>query len=322
LELYGEWANDELELLEKIIQPSIFVLDIGAFIGIHSLAFAKFVVQAGQVHSFEPRKEIFDILSENVAINDYKNITVHNKGLAASEQIIELKYLDINDAANLGGLSLQTDGAFNNEQGYQINISAIDNLSIGKIDYIKLDVEGMERSVLDGAIKTISSSRTIVFCECNSLISGYEVLSFCQSLDYCVFGFLSAAYNSGNFNEVSENIFGEAKELALLMVPPEKSANIIDSTAGACLISIKNLEDLVLPLLHKPQYAVEVLVNTAGADRMGVEFPSPAMDHLRWEVLDSEKRISILSEEIENIYSSTSWKITKPLRGVRRLMSR
>ena len=65
LALYGEWAMDELDLMAQIITPGMCVLDVGAFIGTHTLAFSEFVGPMGKVYSFEPRKDIYAILSEN-----------------------------------------------------------------------------------------------------------------------------------------------------------------------------------------------------------------------------------------------------------------
>jgi len=164
---------------------------------------------------------------------------------------------------------------------------------IEKIDVIKLDVEGMERSVLEGAVETISRDRPIVFCECNSLSAGFEILEFCKARQYDTYGFLASAYNPSNFNRVKRKLFGDAKELALLLVPRERTARTLEAIVGVPLLPIHNLEDLVLPLLHKPQYAREVLAKTAPYSLLGINFPSPAIDEL---------------------HHSTSWRMTAPLR--------
>ena len=87
LTLYGEWAMDELSLLSQIISPGMCVLDVGAFIGTHSLAFSKFVGHTGQVYSFEPRKEIYAVLLENLSLNGCDNVTALNMGLDKEKKI-------------------------------------------------------------------------------------------------------------------------------------------------------------------------------------------------------------------------------------------
>ena len=181
LTLYGEWAMDELSLLSQIISPSMCVLDVGAFIGTHSLAFSKFVESTGQVYSFEPRKEIYAVLSENLSLNGCDNVTALNMGLDREQKTLDLQSMDVNELVNFGGLALDSDYCTADSVTYQIDISTIDSLGIKKIDIIKIDVEGMEGDVLNGAIETIARDRPIIFCECNSLNSGDEVLIFCQT---------------------------------------------------------------------------------------------------------------------------------------------
>jgi FkbM family methyltransferase len=299
LALYGEWAMDEINLLAQLITPSMCVLDVGAFIGSHTLAFSKLVGRDGKVYSFEPRKEIYDILSKNLSINDLHNVTPLNIGLAEKEQFLNLRSLDINQAINFGGLALDANDNSQSSNTYQVSVSTIDGLNTEKIDMIKLDVEGMERRVLDGAIKTILRDRPIIFCECNSLNSGSEVLEFCQTTNYRTYGFLASAYNPNNFNSIKENIFGAANELALLLIPREKTAEIQGKITSAKLLPIWSPEDLVLPLLHKPQYPYEVLAKTSSYPLLGIDFPSPVLaerdaqiDRLSQALTDSDELIA------------------------------
>jgi FkbM family methyltransferase len=337
LTLYGEWAVSELDLLAQIISPTMSVLDVGAFIGTHSLAFSEFVGESGKVYSFEPRKEIYAVLSENLAINACNNVTAFNIGLDKEQKTLELPSIDVNELVNFGGLALNSDFHAADSVNYQIDIATIDSLALGKIDVIKLDVEGMEVDVLNGATETITRDRPIVFCECNSLNAGLDVLLFCQARQYNTYGFLAEAFNPDNFNAVTENIFQDAKELALLLIPQEKTAEILGKLTDFALLPINSIEDLVLPLLHKPQYSYEVLANTASASGLGIHFPSPiqekfnqlideqqqAMAVLSLTIAERESDImtlkqwhSELSKEIEALCASTSWKITKPLRSL------
>lgn len=351
LAVYGEWAMDELNLLSQLILPGMCVLDIGAFIGTHTLAFSEFVGKSGKVYSFEPRKEIHAILAENISLNNLKNITSFNMGLAEKEDILTMQSLNINEDINFGGLSLDSNNLIETANNYEVGISTIDNYNFEKVDVIKLDVEGMERKVLDGGIKTILRNSPIIFCECNSLLAGNEILEFCESTNYAVYGLLTSAYNANNFNSIKDNFFGVAKELALILIPRDKSIEMVRNFTDVSLQPIHNLEDFVLPLLFKPQYPYEVLVNTASYASLGINFPSPALKErdeqisilnqsvdeqisiLSHSVKERDEQISILSHSlkerdeqiahfnmgIQKIYLSTSWLITKPLRWLKRI---
>lgn len=306
LALYGEWAEDELTLLKQIISVGSWVLDVGAFIGTHTVAFSQFVGPAGRIYSFEPRREIYTLLLENISINNCKNVTALNLGLAESRQALRLSLMNVNGVANFGGRALDEYDSSDSE-AYEIQISTIDDLDIERIDFIKIDVEGMERRVLDGSVKSISRHRPVIFCECNSLDAGKDLLEFCHQEQYKAYAFLASAFNASNFNGIEENIFGASKELALLMVPMDKLKYTLDKITLDRLLTVNTLEDMVLPLLHKPQYAYEVLANTAGSISLGINFPSPAVDRYVEEVI-------ALKYEIARIKATISWKITKPLR--------
>lgn len=353
LSLYGEWAGDELYFLHKLVKPGMHVLDIGAFIGTHTLAFARFVGESGQVYSFEPRKEIYQVLCSNIDANEIKHVQAFNMGLAEVVGSIALESIDITESVNFGGLSIDNfvPKAINNI--YEVHISTVDTLDVPVVDFMKLDVEGMERRVLEGSVQVIAKDQPLIFCECNSMASGYEIFQFCQPLNYRVFGLLSDAYNPDNFNGVADNIFGDAKEVSLLLVPASKVQELELENSFEGLFELKGLEDFVLPLLHKPQYADEVLANTSPASKLTLYFPSPLVhrenqkhyeaqktneaaltekiseiSHLESQFAELHKRIGELSSDVEvrqqeiyslhtdiqKLVSSTSWRITKPLR--------
>lgn len=324
LSVYGEWAMDELNLLSQLILPGMRVLDVGAYIGTHTLAFSQFVGSNGRVYAFEPRREIHEILSENILLNNLENVVTLNVGVGEENQDLSLRSLDINQAANFGGLNLQLKDNLSDSESYEIKILKIDSLEIGKIDVIKVDVEGMETLVLRGSMETVHRDRPIFFSECNSLQSGDDMLEFCKETQYEAYGHLATAYNANNFNASLDNIFSIAKEFALILIPNERVNQVTSSISGVTLLPIKNLDDLVLPLLHKPQYAYEVLAHTASYRSLGIDFPSPAMfkGDLRDEkIAQLEQSLTSRDDLIQNLMNSKSWIITKPLRTISGVLS-
>jgi FkbM family methyltransferase len=311
LTMYGEWAMDELNLLSKLIAPGMCVLDVGAYIGTHTLAFAKLVGLNGKVYSFEPRKEIHAILANNVATNTGLNVFTLNAGMAEKEQTIFLDSIDMTDKRNFGGLALDINENSPKSSAYEVKLLTIDSLEIGKIDLIKLDVEGMERRVLDGAVNTVLRDRPIISCECNSLDAGNKLLDFCSAVSYDVRGFLASAYNKDNFNSVTEDIFEGAKELTLLLIPKERTANIKKDLFECNLIAVTNIEDLVLPLIHKPQYAYEVLLHTASCKALGMEFPSPLVTQRDSEIARLRQEMFVRNDQYETIIRANLCHIQK-----------
>jgi FkbM family methyltransferase len=281
---YGEWAQQELDLIGSLVSPGDWIVDGGAYIGTHTLAFSRFVGPAGQVVSFEPRREVFRLLQANVEeINQLDNVRLLNCALSDRQGSLELRPLvSDEERANPGGQSV-TDMP-DSASTYSVKVVALDELDLARLDFLKLDVEGAEASVLTGARETISRHKPFVFVELNAVGPGAEVLAAMQSHDgYKAFGSISAAFNPNNYNSSKENIFSEAVETALLFVPEAKLDSVGALAASFRLAPIDSIDELTLILLHKPQYPSEVLKNTAAGQHLGLEYPSPLAQRLRRE---------------------------------------
>lgn len=324
LALYGEWAEEEIQLLSQLILPGMCVLDVGAFIGTHTLAFSRFVGPEGHVFAFEPRLESYTLLHENISINACTNVTALRMGLSDQNSEIEVSPMELQSAANLGSLSLDEAAADNGHRGGTVQVTRMDDANICLPDFIKIDVEGMEARVLRGADRILADNRPVVFCECNSLTDGNEVLICCRDYNYEVYASLTSAYNPRNYNESEENVFGEAAELGLLLLPRERVKSILEQISGYVLAPVHTLEDLALALLHKPQYPYEVLAYSKASASLGLEYPSPGNAEitktLEQTLLARDEDIHRLNQQISEIYSSTSWRLTGPVRFLGKLV--
>lgn len=288
LELYGEWAQPELEVLEQLVGPGATVLDIGAFLGTHTLAFARMVGPHGKVHSFEPRQAVRDVLQANVARNDLEQVEIHACALGLRESKLAVPSVEVDvgadKALNFGGLALTGVSVDQAMSAEAILIRPLDAFSFERLDLVKIDAEGMEADVILGGGRTFARHRPIVFAECNDLEKGGEALRALRAMGYSVYGVLSPAYNPHNFRGNTENIFGEASEASLLAVSPEQlSSNAVKRlTSGLPLID--SVDALALLMLHKSQYPTEVLANSSASAVLDLNFVSPLSRTLQEKV--------------------------------------
>lgn len=159
-DLYGEFSEIECQTFAKLIKPGQTVYDIGANIGAHTLAFARLVGAGGLVAAFEPQRVVFQILCANVALNGLSRVwtvwAACGRGLGEAK-VPSLDYRQIN---NVGGLSL-----VGVPEGESVPTMPIDEVVAPSCHFIKIDVEGMEVEVLEGAAKTIERSRPIMLVE-------------------------------------------------------------------------------------------------------------------------------------------------------------
>jgi FkbM family methyltransferase len=270
LSLYGEWAKKEIDFICSFIEPNACVIDAGSFIGTHALAFAKATGSSGQVFAFEPQPDYFEVLQQNLSLNNVEQVKAICAGLADSVRSHVSSRPDLSKLGSFGGLSLR-----NNQDADQITLSlvTIDSLKLPRCDLIKIDVEGMEVEVVRGAVLTLKAYNPLVYAECNSADDGWPVVLQMRSLGYLCFLHSETSFNADNLKKNTENIFGDARELGLLFVHEKDAKNL--SRLSLCLVDIirvESLDDLVSGLLKKPQYKSEVLSKTSGCSLWGQDY--------------------------------------------------
>src|SRR5215212_495260 len=84
LRLYGEWSEHELCCLRRFVHPGTTVIDVGAHIGTHTLAFAKWVLD-GKVIAVEPQTSVMCLLQVNCLLNGITNVEIVNAACAGKQ---------------------------------------------------------------------------------------------------------------------------------------------------------------------------------------------------------------------------------------------
>jgi protein O-GlcNAc transferase len=183
----------EIDLLEyshhimKSFNPSnSLAIDVGANIGNHSIYFQSFL--ASYIIAVEPNSEILPILKRNLSRN-IKNYTIHEKGLGeffgkgsivyppGSENNIGMAKIELSG----GNIDIVTlDSLIENWQ----DINGVEAI----ISLIKVDVEGMELSVLKGAKDTISRHRPHLLLEAATPSNFLELKHYLEPLGYLPLG--------------------------------------------------------------------------------------------------------------------------------------
>jgi FkbM family methyltransferase len=154
------WANHEFR--------DLVVYDIGAFHGLLTLFFSQ---RARQVISYEPNSRNYARFMENLKINGTKNVTVRKVGLGARSEAATM----VASALMPGGASIErntVDGLMHSGGPVlteQISITTLDDdiqqMSLPPPQFVKIDVEGGEKAVLEGARRTLLSHRPQLFLE-------------------------------------------------------------------------------------------------------------------------------------------------------------
>lgn len=252
LRTYGEWSEREIALHRHFIEPGAVVLDIGAYIGTHTLAYARAVGPGGCVHAFEPQPLAQQALARMRAENMLTQVQLHDQPVASTTARFARR-----DAQgdNAGGFALQPVGA--DAAGEVVHGLPLDALELTRCDFIKIDVEGMEAEVLATGRQLLAQCQPVIACECNFLNAGMQVLAWAQSHGYRAYGVSLPAFNPGNFNGRRENLFGDAAEVTLMLVPARRE-DLQQRMLSLGLAPVRHLDELALLMVRKPQYAAEV----------------------------------------------------------------
>jgi FkbM family methyltransferase len=154
----GDFEAEERDFLNAFLRPGDTFVDIGANLGLFSLIAALLVGPQGRVHGFEPCSKTYERLRQNVALNRFQNITVHDLALSDTAGPREMVMaVDGMDAWNslappyMGGnytsetITTETWDAFAETHGLATGVALM-----------KIDVEGWEGPVLAGARRMLS----------------------------------------------------------------------------------------------------------------------------------------------------------------------
>jgi FkbM family methyltransferase len=195
LDQYGEWCEYEIDLLRQFIKPGDRVIDVGANIGTHTIAFANIVGPTGKVIAFEPQPELFGLLVTNVTLNCLTNVRAEQCVIGESSGSVEISALPPPDTSfNFGAQPL----GLNTPKKYAVQAMTIDlrRLSPGPA-LIKIDAEGMEAEIIRGAANTILQYKPVLYVENNGDDSAalYDVLGKIGYVGYWSIGPYFSPYN-------------------------------------------------------------------------------------------------------------------------------
>lgn len=146
-------------------QPSDVIVDVGANIGIHTIWLAKKVGPSGLILAIEPERNNYAILETNRRINHLANVIPIRVSLSSHDGIGRLS---IPKPTSMGQVRTSESTSFSNLPPVDVRLQTLDNLisSQGvKVFAIKIDVEGTELSVLQGANDTIRTFRPRLLIE-------------------------------------------------------------------------------------------------------------------------------------------------------------
>lgn len=157
----GRFEREELDALAKHVFPKLpamdVCLDIGANIGNHALFFSD---HFQQVHAFEPHPRLYPLLDYNAAMAN--NVTTYPFGCSSEDGTFHA-------AAVEGNIGMTSVGRTDGNASIELPLKRLDNVdkikALPRIDFMKIDVEGHEAAVFEGAAELLKKHRPVVALE-------------------------------------------------------------------------------------------------------------------------------------------------------------
>ncbi len=181
----------------------------------------QLVGQEGKVIAFEPQRLCFQLLNGNVVINNLTNVYTYQKCVGESEGRVMVPELTPDEVHNWGGVSLENT---NTHGGEMVERITLDSLDLTKCKLLKLDVEGMELQVLEGAAKLLDKCQPLIYTEVDRVDKKAAVTNFLRARGYKIYEHNPPLYSDNNYFHNPNNEFmvqgAQIVSFNALCVPP------------------------------------------------------------------------------------------------------
>ncbi len=161
-EMLVSWYEpDAVAVIDSLVQEGDVCLDLGANVGALTMAIARRVGQSGKVYAFEPGPVTYPRLVHNLEMNPSIRQRVVPLQLGVADRAGVLYWQEEED--NRGNASLL------GMRGSRVDVVSVDEhfdrTALARLDFVKIDVEGMEHEVLVGGRRTLERHRPVIYLE-------------------------------------------------------------------------------------------------------------------------------------------------------------
>lgn len=164
------------EALRRHAGPGSVVWDVGANVGFFSLLAARL---GARVHAFEPLPASAAALRGHVAANGYgERVTVHERAVAARSRRAPFLVVDEASWSHLADRGPHPRA----RDRIEVEVVALDDLALPRPDVVKIDVEGSEVAVLEGARRTLAEHAPVLLIELHA--TNDELCDLLEPLGY------------------------------------------------------------------------------------------------------------------------------------------
>ncbi len=177
----GAFCPDEVDLALKLLDlrrdshgDGVVAIDCGANIGVHAIDWGRRMSDWGRVIAIEAQERIYYALAGNIAINNCFNVSAIHAAATDTDGIMRIPTPNYLERASFGSLELKPLAHpefigqtidYRDDVMTPVRAMRLDSLNLGRLDLIKIDVEGMEIDVLRGGAEALQKLKPIMLIE-------------------------------------------------------------------------------------------------------------------------------------------------------------
>ncbi len=166
LYVFGDYELPTIRFLRSVLRPSAVCLDVGAQMGYLTLAMATAADRSTIVHSFEPEGNNAKRFRENIQLNGLTNVTLHQTAVSTVDGALKLYLSNDRNAGTHSTVYIESNVSTEFVEIPSVRLDTFANSqNLSSIDMIKIDVEGAEIDVINGAIGVLAHHKPIVITE-------------------------------------------------------------------------------------------------------------------------------------------------------------
>ncbi len=183
-----KWENEVLALWQREVTKGGIVIDVGAYLGVYSILAAKH--GAERVIAVEPNSYSFEQLNRNVMLNSvFDSVELHQVAVGASEGIVSMitpRNRPFSSAAQVKNspTNRKLDSWTHVERVRMVSLDSLLLESVKEVSVIKIDAEGYEQYVLEGAVQILRQSMPSIIIEILALSQKNEIDNFLSHFGY------------------------------------------------------------------------------------------------------------------------------------------
>jgi FkbM family methyltransferase len=232
--MHGSFEDAETRFVQNFLRTGMTVVDVGAHHGLYTLLASRGVGRRGKVIAFEPSPRERRRLLRHIRVNACSNVAV--EACALGDEVGEANLFVVGGWSDWCN-SLRPPAVTERTETIRVRVERLDDVlwrqQVDAVDFIKLDAEGAELSVLQGARELLrGASRPVILAEVQDLRTqpwGYrarDIVQFLVRENYCWF----AVTANGSLRPAATDM--DTYDANLVAVPAERVDEVQRATAA------------------------------------------------------------------------------------------